>query len=167
MEKNVGICAIGGAALALLLSTCSSQLISDGSNRFTATEAIFVSTGLHNSVAVYPLGADGDVRPSELIKGAATELDDAKSIAVDSSGKIYVLNNQGGDRDTGTVEVFAPGSRGDVSPIARIAGADTGLRSVNNIAVDSSGEIMSLSKASELGAYLPVYWSIRRVAMVT
>ncbi|MFZ0677653.1 NHL repeat-containing protein [Candidatus Binatus sp.] len=97
--------------------------------------------GLRNSVNVYPLNADGDLRPSATIKGAATGLDWAKSIAVDSSGKIYVLNGEGGAEYTGTVEVFAPGSTGNVAPIARIAGANTGLRSVNDIAVDSAGNI--------------------------
>jgi sugar lactone lactonase YvrE len=97
--------------------------------------------GLRNSVNVYPLNADGDLRPSATIKGAATGLDWAKSIRVDSSGKIYVLNGEGGAEYTGTVEVFAPGSTGNVAPIARIAGANTGLRSVNDIAVDSAGNI--------------------------
>jgi sugar lactone lactonase YvrE len=151
LEKNVGISLIGGAALALLLSTCSGQSISDGSKRFSATDAIYVSTGLHNSINVYPLDADGDVGPGAVIKGAAAEFDDAKSIAVDSSGKIYVLNNQGGAGHTGMVEVFAPGSRGNVAPIARIAGADTGLRSVNDIAVDSIGNIYVAIEGINIG----------------
>ncbi len=116
---------------------------------------MFVSTGLHNSIDVYPLDADGDVRPGATIKGVATGLDDAKSIAVDSSGKIYVLNNEGGAGYTGTIEVFAPGSRGNIAPIVRIAGADTGLRSVNDIAVDSSGQIYVAIEGNGVGDASP------------
>ncbi len=143
MKKSVGLGWICGIAtsLALVLSTCSSQLTSDRSDQFSSQNAIFVTNVVGDSVNVYPLGSDGDVMPAARIKGAETGLDDPTSIALDSSGKIYVLNDQGGAGHTGTVEVFAPGSRGNVAPIASIAGADTGLRSVNKIAVDSGGNI--------------------------
>ncbi len=101
---------------------------------------MFVTNVVGDSVNVYLLGNDGDVLPTARIKGAATGLDVPTSIALDSSGEIYVLNN-GSVRNSETVEVFAPGSRGNVAPIARIAGADTGLRSVNKIAVDSARNI--------------------------
>jgi len=154
LKKRIGCC-ICGIVASLALSTCSSQLTSDRSDGFSASEAMFVSTGLHNSIDVYPLDADGDVRPGATIKGVATGLDDAKSIAVDSSGKIYVLNNEGGAGYTGTIEVFAPGSRGNIAPIVRIAGADTGLRSVNDIAVDSSGQIYVAIEGNGVGDASP------------
>src|ERR1700723_1818605 len=98
--KRGGWSAGGAAGSKLLLSTCS-LLTSDQSNQFSASEAIFVSMGLRNSVNVYPVDTDGDVMPGARIKGSATGLDDAKSIAVDSSGKIYVLNGEGGAEYTG------------------------------------------------------------------
>src|SRR5277367_5894058 len=75
-----------------------------------------------------------------IIKGPATGLDDPVSITLDSSGKIYVLNNGSGG-NSASVEVFAPGSRGNTAPIARIIGTATRLLSVNRIAVDPAGQI--------------------------
>ena len=133
------LCAIA-ASLVLLLSACSTQPASHPSEQFSSREAIFVTNALDNSVNIYPIGSRGDARPIATIKGPATGLDDPVSITLDSSGKIYVLNN-GTAGNSASIEVFAPGSRGNAAPIARIAGPATRLLSVNRIAVDSAGQI--------------------------
>ena len=138
-QRKVGRFAIA-VALAMLLSACSTQSASHPSEQFSSRESIFVTNALDNSVNIYPIGSRGDARPIATIKGPATGLDDPVSIALDSSDKIYVLNNGSGG-NSASVEVFAPGSRGNTAPIARIAGPATRLLSVNRIAVDSAGQI--------------------------
>ena len=128
------------ASLAMLLSACSSQPAPHRSDQFSSREAIFVTNAVDHSVNIYPIGSRGDSPPAATIKGPATGLDDPVSITLDSSGKIYVLNN-GTAGNSASIEVFAPGSRGNVAPIARIAGPATRLLSVNRIAVDSAGQI--------------------------
>jgi len=139
-QRTVGRFAIA-ASLAMLLSACSTQSApSHPSDQFGSREAILVTNAVDNSVNIYPIGSRGDSGPTATIKGPATGLDDPVSIAFDSSGKIYVLNNGAGG-NSASVEVFAPGSRGNTAPIARIVGPATRLLSVNRIAVDPAGQI--------------------------
>lgn len=133
------LCAIA-AFLAMLLSACGTQSASHPSDQFSSREAIFVTNAVDGSVNIYPISSRGDSGPIATIKGPATGLDDPVSIALDSSDKIYVLNN-GTAGNSASIEVFAPGSRGNAAPIARIAGPATRLLSVNRIAVDSAGQI--------------------------
>ena len=124
----------------MLLSACGTQSASHPSDQFSSREAIFVTNAVDGSVNIYPISSRGDSGPIATIKGPATGLDDPVSIALDSSDKIYVLNN-GTAGNSASIEVFAPGSRGNAAPIARIAGPATRLLSVNRIAVDSAGQI--------------------------
>src|SRR5271155_615256 len=124
-QRTVGRFAIA-ASLAMLLSACSTQSApSHPSDQFGSREAILVTNAVDNSVNIYPIGSRGDSGPTATIKGPATGLDDPVSIAFDSSGKIYVLNNGAGG-NSASVEIFAPGTR---------------LLSVNRIAVDPAGQI--------------------------
>ncbi|MGC2276078.1 MAG: hypothetical protein WA571_08715, partial [Candidatus Binatus sp.] len=106
----------------------------------TAQDAIFVSN-YGGYVTIYALGSRGDVEPIGTIDGAATRMDGPTGIAVDSSGRIYVLNEGEGARKGGSVVVFAPGSNGNVAPIATISGSNTGIRSPKAIALDYRGNI--------------------------
>lgn len=97
-----------------------------------------------NSVTLYPVGSNGNVAPLATISGAATMLTDPKGIALDGNANIFVLNvfvNSSRPRDGASVTEFAAGSRGNVSPIATIAGPRTLLRSVQSISVDSNDNI--------------------------
>ena len=49
-------------------------------------------------MTIYALGSRGDVEPIGTIDGAATRMDGPTGIAVDSSGRIYVLNEGEGER---------------------------------------------------------------------
>ncbi len=96
------------------------------------------------SVFVYPAlgGSTGllNETPTATISGSTTGLTYPEGIALDSSSKIYVA-----DEDAASVFVYpALGSSIgllDETPTATISGSDTGLSSPFGIALDSSGNI--------------------------
>ncbi len=88
--------------------------------------------GPSGSVTVYAQGASGDIAPIFSIGGDKTGLNGPLGIALDSSGKIYVANQQN------SVTVYAAGAHGNVAPIQKI---DTPGFSPYGIALDSSGNI--------------------------
>ncbi len=98
------------------------------------------------TITVYAKGSNGDAAPTAIIGGSNWGGNNPSSMAVDSSGNIYVA-------DVGDVEppdnppvpasvfVYAAGSNGNVAPIATISGSNTGLTYPTGVAVDSSGNI--------------------------
>jgi hypothetical protein len=89
------------------------------------------------SVTEYRPGANGDAAPIRTIQGPKTLLDNtgSGSIAVDSSGKIYVANSS-------SITVYAANASGDASPIASIKGSRTLLSSgPGDIALDALNRI--------------------------
>ena len=119
-------------------------------NKSALSPALFVANG-GNYVTVYPLGSNGDVAPIASIDGGATGLSGPASIALDPRGNIYLLNSEGKPSPFGTITVYAPGSNGNVDPIATIGGPNTGLKSSKAIAVDSAGRIYAASLQSTFG----------------
>jgi sugar lactone lactonase YvrE len=106
--------------------------------------------GYSQSITIYPAGSSGDVAPIAVISGSRTDLQLPQGIAIDSDGKIYVANDgnledPAPDADrydqrpradpADSITVYAPGSSGDVAPIARINGPLTGLGHPMGIAV--------------------------------
>jgi secreted PhoX family phosphatase len=103
-----------------------------------------------DSINIYASGSNGNVAPIAIMSGPKTQLKLPQGIAVDSDGKIYVANDgnledpaEGADRfddrpradPADSVTVYAPGSNGNVAPIARINGPLTGLGHPMGIAV--------------------------------
>lgn len=105
------------------------------------------------SVTVYPSGSKGDVTPAATISGTTTELVSSAAIAVDSMGKIYVTNEQSKLGGLDSISFFAPGSNGNVSPIATISGANTGLAGPQGIALDSNSGIYIANRANSVTLY--------------
>jgi sugar lactone lactonase YvrE len=96
------------------------------------------------SITIYPAGSDGNVKPSATISGSSTGLALPWGIALGPDGKIYVANFGSGISDHSvrdSITVYAPGSNGNVAPIATIVGDRTGLNSPGGIAIDSVGNI--------------------------
>ncbi len=95
------------------------------------------------SVTVYPFGSNGNVAPVTTIAGGKTGFDYPTGIALDSSRNIYVSNcgSDCGGTNERSVEIFAAGSKGNVKPMATIAGGKTALDFPFGIALDSGGNI--------------------------
>jgi hypothetical protein len=91
------------------------------------------SAGSPPSLTVYAAGAHGNVAPTRVISGSATELSNPTEIYVASSGNIYVTNTI--SQYAGSVTVYAAGSNGNVSPIQMITGSKTGLVNPDGIVV--------------------------------
>jgi len=101
----------------------------------------FGSAGQGGHITIYPPGASGNIAPEATIADASggghTQLNSPSGLALDSGGNIYVTNDGG----SGSVTVYAAGSKGDVAPKAIISGSNTGLATPRGIAIDSKGNI--------------------------
>ncbi len=108
--------------------------------------------GVENSVTIYESGSNGAVAPLATISGPNTGLTSQRmSIAVDSSGEVYVANAQ-----SNSVTIYSAGSDGDAIPFDTISGPDTELRSPSAIALDSSGGIyVANTESRSISIYSP------------
>src|ERR1700678_3743842 len=113
---------------------------------------IYVSNGFggptqRGSVTVYGAGSSGDAVPINVITSNNTGINDASSIAVDSSGNIYVANDfPFGVR---SIDIYPAGSYATGPPIATIAGDNTELSDPFAVALDSSGNIYVLNQSDD------------------
>jgi len=109
---------------------------------------IYVSNGFggptqRGSVTVYRAGSSGDAIPINVITSNNTGINDASSIAVDSSGNIYLANDF--PFGVGSIDIYPAGSYATGPPIATIAGDSTELSDPFGVALDSSGNIYVLN----------------------
>src|SRR5260370_1834809 len=65
------------------------------------------------SINVYPSGSSGNVFPSAAINGADTGLSGPDGLALDSLGRLYVSNINGGTGQGGSVTVYSSGIIGE------------------------------------------------------
>jgi len=88
------------------------------------------------NIRVYSAGSNDNVTPTATISGANTGLIGraVRGIALDSKENIYVTSD-GHDSTESSITVFAPGSNGNVKPIAVISGDNTGLSGAIGIAI--------------------------------
>src|SRR6266516_178964 len=93
------------------------------------------------SITVYAPGANGDVAPTAAIAGDNTGLSSPSGLALDASGRIYVTNQGDLFGENASVEIFSSGASGNATPLARIAGGNTGLIAPAGIALDAAGNI--------------------------
>ena len=86
-----------------------------------------------------------------LAGGLALALAPATAQAADPAGTIYVA-----DYAANAIDVFAPGTNGNVAPARRIAGVSTGLSGPADVAVDSAGDVYSSNfNGSTITEYAP------------
>jgi hypothetical protein len=94
-----------------------------------------------DNVTSYPADGAGDIAPVGKIAGSSTKLAGIVQMALDGSGKIYVLGKNGLGNSGQSIEVFAAGADGNVAPIATLAGPSTGLVGALSLAVDAAGKM--------------------------
>jgi hypothetical protein len=77
---------------------------------------VWVSNFNSDSLTEYAPGASGDATPTCTIQGANTGLDENDDVSLLPDGTVVVGNFSDSTYGTGSVEVFAPGSCGNVTP---------------------------------------------------
>ncbi|HYB91935.1 MAG TPA: NHL repeat-containing protein, partial [Candidatus Binataceae bacterium] len=102
---------------------------------------LYVANELAPSLTVYARSASGNAAPTATIAGSNTGLTNPTGIALDSSGNIYEADAGSITGGNDSVNVYAAGSNGNVTPAATITGTSTGLANPTGIALDSSGNI--------------------------
>jgi len=113
-----------------------------GALALDSTGNLYVANYSFSNVKVYPPGSTGNAVPSAIIGGGTTtDMASTGGIAVDSSGKIYILGNVLSNPARG-VAVFPPGSDADSPYNSLLTGlSGVGLSSASSIAVDKAANI--------------------------
>ena len=91
-----------------------------------------------------------DVRPSRVVAGPRTQLEEPTALAFDGAGRLYVANHPapGG----ANIAVYAPGVNGDAAPVRTLAGRRTRLRVPRAIAVDARGTLYVVNTPADVSA---------------
>jgi sugar lactone lactonase YvrE len=136
--SNGDVAPAGVIAGANTMLTLVDGIVVDGSGE------IYVANTDTNSIVGFPAGSSGNVTPNIVIAGSNTGLASPIGLAIDASGNLFVANCgqcNYGPPGQNSVEEFAAGSNGNVTPARKIAGNKAELGYLNQIAVDRQGEI--------------------------
>jgi 6-phosphogluconolactonase (cycloisomerase 2 family) len=88
------------------------------------------------SITVYPLDANGDVKPLRVIQGEKTQLNWPHAMSLDTNtGDLYVANDIGN-----SILVFHDTDQGDKAPARIIKGSKTGLSNPTGVFVDTKNK---------------------------
>src|SRR5208282_5064652 len=134
-KARIGVMALLAAAAFAIVGLHSSSGHANPTPTPTPTPAgplLCVTDGYTNALTAYPAASAGNAAPIATITG----LSSPQGVALDSSGNIYVAND-----NPASVVVYAAGSTGAAAPIATISGSNTGLLTPLGVALDSSGNI--------------------------
>jgi len=133
------------SAMVTLIGKNTSANLCEVSSALGGTGTIYAdsSAGGTNglgSITEYSASATGNATPTVTISGSNTGLNyPAQTMAIDSSGNLYVPNKNGGQ---GSITVYACGASGNVTPIRTIAGnATTTINTPTSVALDSAGNL--------------------------
>jgi sugar lactone lactonase YvrE len=107
-----------------------------------AIPSVLVANGGSGTVTDHPLSPTGDVAPLFTL-GPANKLSAPSGVAVDTSGRVYVVNS-GSD----SIREFAPGVSSSSGPDVTISGSNTGLSNPTAITLDRAGRIYVTSQSA-------------------
>lgn len=111
---------------------------------------VWASNFSNDSITEYAPGASGDASPICTISGSNTGLDQNDDMSLEPDGTIVVGNFTDAAADGGSVEVFAPGSCGNVAPVETIEGSNAGFNTVDGVGTDAAGTIFADSTDDDL-----------------
>jgi hypothetical protein len=122
------------------------QIAVDSSGNIYTTGPTSSQGILSQSIVIFDSTANGNVPPTRTLGGSDTMITNAVGVALDSAGNIYVANGVVTDISTGStvppfILEFSAGSAGNVAPIRVISGSATTMGVINNLCLDSSGNI--------------------------
>jgi len=104
------------------------------------------------TVRIYSANTSGSAKPTRIIKGVATGLALPSGVGIDSSGLIYVPQEQGfSDLGLPAISVFAANAGGNVAPIRTITGDATTLSFPGGPAFDSSNNVYVTNTVNAVG----------------
>lgn len=104
------------------------------------------------SLRIFPILANGDVKPARVIQGKKTGLDWPMQIEVDTSHNEIAVANFGGD----SIIFFRRTDQGDVAPIREIKGDRTGIVGPVGVAIDfKNDEIWVANYGDHTAAVFP------------
>ena len=104
---------------------------------------------IYQGISVYAPSETGNAAPTRVILGNATTLGNISQIAVDPTGNVYVANEPATQPDS--ILVFDSMAKGNVAPVATIAGSNTMIYYARGVAVDSTGNIYVATLAQATG----------------
>ena len=106
-----------------------------------AAGSVYVANAGGNSITVYAASATGNAMPMATIAGSNTGLSNPFGIAFDAAGQLYIANCGCLGGGVASITIYAAGATGNATPMATIAGSNTGLTSPAGIAVDAAGRL--------------------------
>jgi len=102
-------------------------------------------------VAAFDRRATGTTSPLWTISGDQSGLVSPYYLAVDGRDRVYVLNDQNGDR---SLSVFTAGEHGDVAPMAQFHEAELPVKNPRDIAYDRKSDGVIIL-GSQVSAWIP------------
>jgi len=114
---------------------------------FDRSAHLYVADEEYRGILVFGEHANGNVAPIATIAGSRTGFTYPQGVALDADGNIYVSQFDPEDPENAGAEIleFAAGASGNVTPIAKLVGADTQLRAPGRITIDTNGDISVFS----------------------
>jgi len=146
---------ISGAAtgLEVLGSNSINAIAVDGAgNIYVSAQTTLSQADL--GISIFSSTANGNVAPTRVIAGSATNIQIPGQIAVDSAGNVYVANSPLVGTDA-SILIFNSSANGNVSPTSVLEGSETTMNSIQGLAVDDAGDIYVAANGTNLGGGTP------------
>ncbi len=139
----------GNVAPERVIQGVDTDINEPGDVKVDAAGDIWVSNFFGDSITEYAPGASGDAAPICTISGSNTGLDENDDMSLEPDGTLVVGNFTDLAADGGSVEVFAPGSCGNVSPVETIEGSNAAFNYVDGVGTDAAGAIFADSSLDD------------------